>query len=432
MEHQQITRTELKRKSRATIDQDLAAQSATHPAVDLQRKIGNQKVQRLMQDRTQESPALPHLEVVYREEASRYLVSLDGIPVAEIAVANKDTWLKIDANITESAADIVVSHYGDANLLPATTAVASLRVQVHLREVDLRQAEPEGGGRVPPAAQGEEATGKTKLAIGPPNTLPWLSGQGSGKLGGELELNVEPPPGLLTEFEERVRADPSLISGVIFDPDDPGQVIGYKLRGTTGVTELVDREGNMVWMTEIGIEQPLLDPIDFIPTPGTLGKVGRAGAGIGGRALVKRLGKKAAVEGTEVSLGAIARMRAVSRALLSRVLRKGAEEAPGFVRKIARAGLEHSFDSHAAQWFGRAVTRETHFALWRELIERAAASGRVFPWSSGTEATIAHLARIENKWFVVQFSRETGELVTAFIPNSSQLGAMLKLLKGVP
>lgn len=237
---------------------------------------------------------------------------------------------------------------------------------------------------------------------------------------------------MLSEFEERIRADPSILSGVILDPDDPSQVIGYKLRGTTGVTELVDREGNMVWMTEIGIEQPLLDPTDFIPTPGTVGKLGKAGVGIGGRALVKRLGKKAAVEGTEVSLGAIARMRAVSKALLSRVLRKGAEEAPGFVRKITRAGLKHSFDSHAAQWFGPAVTRETHFALWRELIERAAASGRVFPWSSGTEATIAHLARIENKWFVVQFSRETGELVTAFIPNFSQLGAMLKLLKGVP
>ncbi len=432
MEHQRLTQAEPKRRSRAAPSQEPVAQDATHPVLSLQRMIGNQRVQRLRQDQSLKAPPLPQLEVVYHAEARRYLVSLDGIPVAEIAVESKDTWLKVDANITESSADIVVSHYGDANLLPAQTATASLRVQVHMREVDLRQPEPGGTDAEAPQVPAEAATGKRNLVIVPPSTLPWLSGPGSGKATDELEISVEPPPGLLTEFEERIRADPSIIIGVVLDPDDPSQVIGYKLNKIAGITELVDREGNMVWMREIGIEQPLIDPIDFIPTPGTVGKIGKAGVGVAGKALVKQLGKKAAVEGTEVSMGAIIRMRGVSKALFSRLIRKGVEEAPNFVRKITRAGLYHSFDSHAAQWFGREVTRETHYALWRQLVERAAASGRMVPWSSGAEATIAHLATIEGKPLLVQFSKATGELVTAFIPNPDQLRAINRLLKGIP
>lgn len=40
-----------------------------------------------------------------------------------------------------------------------------------------------------------------------------------------------------------------------------------------------------------------------------------------------------------------------------------------------------------------------------------------------------HLARIDGKYFVVQFHRggdQAGELLTAFVPNSSELGAMLR------
>jgi hypothetical protein len=62
------------------------------------------------------------------------------------------------------------------------------------------------------------------------------------------------------------------------------------------------------------------------------------------------------------------------------------------------------------------------------LIEQATKSSQVFPWSSGSAKTIAHLATIEGKPFVVQFSRETGELVTAFVPTQRQLKAMYRLL----
>lgn len=95
---------------------------------------------------------------------------------------------------------------------------------------------------------------------------------------------------------------------------------------------------------------------------------------------------------------------------------------------ITDAGLDHSFDEHAPQWFGRAVFKSRDFGVWRSLIERAAQRTKVVPWSSSRTPTWAHIARIEGKYFVVQFSRATGDLVTAFAPNNAQLGAMLRLL----
>jgi hypothetical protein len=95
-------------------------------------------------------------------------------------------------------------------------------------------------------------------------------------------------------------------------------------------------------------------------------------------------------------------------------------------------GLEHSFDEHSAQWFGRPVPKDTHLSLWQLLLERATRSGEAFEWSTGDAKTIAHLARIEGKYFVTQFFLEgsrAGELVTAFIPSQDQLTAMLALLK---
>lgn len=91
-------------------------------------------------------------------------------------------------------------------------------------------------------------------------------------------------------------------------------------------------------------------------------------------------------------------------------------------------GLDHSFMKHAKEWFGRTVNRSTRWAEWRSLVERAAQSRKIVPWFASNEPTWLHLARIEGKWFAVQFSRSTGELVTAFIPNPDQLGAILRLL----
>jgi hypothetical protein len=91
-------------------------------------------------------------------------------------------------------------------------------------------------------------------------------------------------------------------------------------------------------------------------------------------------------------------------------------------------GLEHSFDRHSAQWFGRNVARDTHMDAWTKLLERAAGSSKSFAWSSGSSATRAHLARIDGKNFVVQFFADgprAGEVATAFVPSQRQLTAML-------
>lgn len=97
------------------------------------------------------------------------------------------------------------------------------------------------------------------------------------------------------------------------------------------------------------------------------------------------------------------------------------------IPNITARGLQHSFGRHSAQWFGRPVGAGKADE-WADLIDRASRSGKVFSWSSGSTATQAHLARIDGKWFVAQFDRETGDLVTAFVPTNKQLTAMLRLL----
>ncbi|MFC4016271.1 polymorphic toxin-type HINT domain-containing protein [Nonomuraea purpurea] len=96
---------------------------------------------------------------------------------------------------------------------------------------------------------------------------------------------------------------------------------------------------------------------------------------------------------------------------------------------ITERGLSHSFDRHAEQWFGRPVTKADKMGEWNSLIKRAAGSTKIVSWSSGSTLTNAYLARIDGKWFVAQFDRSSGELVTAFAPNNGQVGAMLKLLR---
>lgn len=75
-------------------------------------------------------------------------------------------------------------------------------------------------------------------------------------------------------------------------------VVGYRYEATTGVFRLYDLEGNYIGMEELGLESPLLDPIDLIVLFGGLlravGKgvgsvaaraVGRGSIVIGGRTL---------------------------------------------------------------------------------------------------------------------------------------------------
>ncbi|MEL7063559.1 MAG: hypothetical protein AAFP00_07445, partial [Bacteroidota bacterium] len=94
-------------------------------------------------------------------------------------------------------------------------------------------------------------------------------------------------------------------------------------------------------------------------------------------------------------------------------------------------GLRHSFDRHAAQWFGGAPGVTTHLDEWESLITRASRSKKSFNWRTGNDDTVAHLARIDGKYLLVQFFKDgprAGELATAFVPNQKQLRQIFKIL----
>ena len=130
-----------------------------------------------------------------------------------------------------------------------------------------------------------------------------------------------------------------------------------------------------------GVDHPRLDPIDFVPTPGAVAK----GASVIGKVGLKALGKFVFKEGAdyaakkgmqEVSQGGFQALKAASMAILGRAARAGAKDLPTIARKITQDGLAHSFDRHAAQWFGGVITRESHMAPWRALIEARLGAAR--------------------------------------------------------
>jgi hypothetical protein len=94
----------------------------------------------------------------------------------------------------------------------------------------------------------------------------------------------------------------------------------------------------------------------------------------------------------------------------------------------------HVFDKHAHEWFGiksRDVFRPSaaQVKAFQDVIERVGRSGKSFEWSVQGDATVARLAKVDGKYFVVQHYKDTGVLATAFIPKGSQLRAMLKALR---
>jgi RHS repeat-associated protein len=97
---------------------------------------------------------------------------------------------------------------------------------------------------------------------------------------------------------------------------------------------------------------------------------------------------------------------------------------------ITKDGLEHSFGSHAKQWFGGEPKKSLQMDEWEGLIVRASKSKTIVEWDSHGIPTYAYLTKIDGKWFAAQFDRSTGDLVTAFVPNSGQVRAMLAKLFG--
>jgi hypothetical protein len=133
----------------------------------------------------------------------------------------------------------------------------------------------------------------------------------------EISIDQPPsPPEAISDFEENLLNDRTLINGVVLDPDT-GEIIGYRpAGGTTGLQKLVDREGNIAFETELGLETPVLDPIDIAPNPASLAKgAAKAGVGILGKVAVKGALKKGATSGGKITLGAINEMRGVAKNL---------------------------------------------------------------------------------------------------------------------
>jgi hypothetical protein len=311
-----------------------------------------------------------------RRDDSRIIIDIDDIPVAEVVIWNENLEVKIDIKIEGDDAYVMLYHYGNASLLPAQTALATPRVIIHMLEIDMRQSESGAIPKKPLISGADNDQKEVDIVIIPPANVR-LPGESFD--GGEHHLSFDTQTAETSEFEQRLLGNRGLINGAIFDPEIR-EIIGYRVPSTTGMTRIVDREGEIVFQTEIGLKTPVVDPVDLIPTPTSLAK---AGAGIGGKLIVKGALKKQAASGTKLAGGIIAHMRGVSKALASRASRKVSEKALGLVRIITEEGLKHSFDKHAAEWFGRNVNKKTHWAIWRSLIERAAKSRLIFSWSLG-------------------------------------------------
>lgn len=139
---------------------------------------------------------------------------------------------------------------------------------------------------------------------------------------------------LISDFEAQLLHDRSRITGAVLDPDT-GEIIGYRVPAATGLRRITDRNGATVFETEAPVESPLLDPIDFIPSPGAVAKIVtvggkfavKAAAGIGGKIVLKEAAAAAAAKGAKtgstLALGIIFRLRQVSKALAKPLTKAG-------------------------------------------------------------------------------------------------------------
>lgn len=121
----------------------------------------------------------------------------------------------------------------------------------------------------------------------------------------------------ISEFEEMLLSDRSVITGVILDPETR-KILGYRTSKADGISRLVDREGKFIVDagTPLGLESEGLGPGDYVPSPSGIVKgVGKAAAGVAGKLIVKGALKKGVASGGKVTLGAIVRMRSTASAI---------------------------------------------------------------------------------------------------------------------
>jgi hypothetical protein len=97
----------------------------------------------------------------------------------------------------------------------------------------------------------------------------------------------------------------------------------------------------------------------------------------------------------------------------------------------------HVFERHAYQWFGLADAQSFRptagqVQQWLELLVRVGRSKNSFEWTLAGTKTVAHIAKVDGKWFVVQYYKDTGTLASAFMPMGEQLQNMLRAAGLVP
>ncbi|GIJ03729.1 polymorphic toxin-type HINT domain-containing protein [Spirilliplanes yamanashiensis] len=121
-------------------------------------------------------------------------------------------------------------------------------------------------------------------------------------------------------------------------------------------------------------------------------------------------------------------------------------DSPDVVKhnQLVKDRWDHSFDRHAAQWFGydklTDIPKERLPLLkeqWKDLVKYVGRSNNSGPYllgEGGTKTrTTYHLARKDGRWFAVLFYDEgpmKGYLATGFVPNAKQL-AYMKRMAGI-
>lgn len=142
-----------------------------------------------------------------------------------------------------------------------------------------------------------------------------------------------------TAFEQSIASSSRYVT---LHDEDGVTVLGY-YRSSGGYEEIRDREGTIVWSDEVGLEQPLLSPIDLVG-PGLV----RVGVRLTSR-IIARITARTAAGGASRAAGGLSqvltRLRAAARNLVARAgggqaTRTLAQQAETMVAAARQAGRQ--------------------------------------------------------------------------------------------
>jgi len=199
------------------------------------------------------------------------------------------------------------------------------------------------------------------------------------------------PTNMLTEWEQNIASMPEYRP--VFD-DDGHTLLGY-YRSSGGYEEVRDRFGDVVWSDEIGLEQPILSPVDFIG-PGVIRVGGRLGIRFVTR-FISRFTARRVARGVSTSAASrmgravIGRLRETASRITTRITaraaaRRATSELVGPLGRLTQAEIRQAITASG----GRTITlytkltqapvvgRAISFATEPALAEAARGGGRIF------------------------------------------------------